>query len=115
MTDDWVCIYNQQLAGMCRSGCGRQSTAQTGRRSWGGSRRSSSPGAVLYCTALYCTVMHFTVLYCVRMMYAGNLMVSYQPLDDKPNFFRSIISNQAVTEEDVEFMLEEMDRLGIDL
>ena len=25
-----------------------------------------------------------------RMMYAGNLMVGYQPLDDKPNFFRSI-------------------------
>ena len=29
-----------------------------------------------------------------RMMYSGNLMVGYQPLDDKPNFFRSIISNQ---------------------
>ena len=50
-----------------------------------------------------------------RMMYAGNLMVSYQPLDDKPNFFRSIISNQACTEEDIDFMIEEMDRLGIDL
>ena len=50
-----------------------------------------------------------------RMMYAGNLMVSYQPLDDKPNFFRSIISNQACTEEDIDFMLEEFDRLGIDL
>ena len=50
-----------------------------------------------------------------RMMYAGNLMVSYQPLDDKPNFFRSIISNQACTEEDIDFMLEELDRLGIDL
>merc|ERR1711970_716313 len=50
-----------------------------------------------------------------RMMYAGNLMVGYQPLDDKPNFFRSIISNQACTEEDIDFMLEELDRLGIDL
>jgi len=50
-----------------------------------------------------------------RMMYAGNLMISYQPLDDKPNFFRSIISNQACTEEDIDFMLEELDRLGIDL
>ena len=50
-----------------------------------------------------------------RMMYAGNLMVSYQPLDDKPNFFRSIISNQACMEEDIDFMLEELDRLGIDL
>jgi len=50
-----------------------------------------------------------------RMMYAGNLMISYQPLDNKPNFFRSIISNQACTEEDIDFMLEELDRLGIDL
>ena len=50
-----------------------------------------------------------------RMMFAGNLMVGYQPLDDKPNFFRSIVSNQACTEEDIDFMLEELDRLGIDL
>ena len=50
-----------------------------------------------------------------RMMYAGNLMISYQPLDDKPNFFRSIISNQACSEDDIDFMLEELDRLGIDL
>ena len=50
-----------------------------------------------------------------RMMYAGNLMIGYQPLDDKPNFFRSIISNQACSEEDIDFMLEELDRLGIDL
>ena len=50
-----------------------------------------------------------------RMMYADNLMISYQPLDDKPNFFRSIISNQACNEEDIDFMMEELDRLGIDL
>lgn len=50
-----------------------------------------------------------------RMMYSGTLMISYQPLGDKPNFFRSIISNQACTEEDIDFMLEELDRLGIDL
>ena len=29
-----------------------------------------------------------------RMMYSGTLMISYQPLGDRPNFFRSIISNQ---------------------
>lgn len=50
-----------------------------------------------------------------RMMYSGTLMISYQPLGDKPNFFRSIISNQACQEEDIDFMLEELDRLGIDL
>ena len=30
-------------------------------------------------------------------MKAGSMMISYQPLGDLPNFFRSIISNQAQT------------------
>jgi hypothetical protein len=42
-------------------------------------------------------------------------MVSYQPLGEFPNFFRSIISNQAVQEIDIDFMLEAFDRLGHDL
>ena len=46
------------------------------------------------------------------MMEAGTLMVSYQPLGDLPNFFRSIISNIATREEDIDFMLNEMERLG---
>lgn len=50
-----------------------------------------------------------------RMMEAGTLMVGYQPDDRRPNFFRSIISSAAVTEKDVEFMLNEIDRLGQDL
>ena len=50
-----------------------------------------------------------------RMMSAGTIMVSYQPLGSYPNFFRSIISNQAVNEADVDFMLAEMERLGCDL
>jgi hypothetical protein len=49
------------------------------------------------------------------MMMKGTLMVGYQPLDDKPNFFRAIISNQASNEEDVKFMLDEIERLGEDL
>lgn len=49
------------------------------------------------------------------MMTAGTLMVGYQPLDDRPNFFRNIISSAAVTESDVDFLLDEMDRLGHDL
>ena len=48
-------------------------------------------------------------------MMAGTLMVSYQPLGKTPNFFRSIISNPATREEDVDFMLDEMERLGSDL
>ena len=50
-----------------------------------------------------------------RMMSQGTIMVSYQPLGMYPNFFRSIISNQAVGEADVDFMLSEMERLGNDL
>lgn len=50
-----------------------------------------------------------------KMMLAGTLMVSYQPLGETPNFFRSIISNSATREEDIDFMLDEMDRLGHDL
>ena len=48
-------------------------------------------------------------------MAAGTIMISYQPLGEMPNFFRSIISNQAIQESDVDFILEETDRLGHDL
>jgi len=50
-----------------------------------------------------------------KMMTAGTIMISYQPLGEYPNFFRSIISNQAIQESDVDFMLDELDRLGHDL
>ncbi|GAB0090274.1 hypothetical protein DMENIID0001_049890 [Sergentomyia squamirostris] len=50
-----------------------------------------------------------------RMMQTGTMMVGYQPDDRRPNFFRSIISSAAVTEKDVDFMLEEFERLGHDL
>jgi glutamate decarboxylase len=50
-----------------------------------------------------------------RMMQSGTLMVGYQPDDRRPNFFRSIISSAAVVEKDVDFMLDEIDRLGQDL
>lgn len=42
-------------------------------------------------------------------------MIGYQPLDDTVNFFRNVISNAAVTKKDVDFILEEIDRLGHDL
>lgn len=48
-------------------------------------------------------------------MEAGTLMVGYQPDDRRPNFFRSIISAAQVTQDDVDFMLNEIDRLGQDL
>ena len=50
-----------------------------------------------------------------RMMNSGSIMISYQPLGMYPNFFRSIISNQAIQESDIDYMLSEMERLGHDL
>lgn len=49
------------------------------------------------------------------MMSEGTIMISYQPLGMYPNFFRSIISNQAVQEADIDHMISELDRLGHDL
>ncbi|XP_070502203.1 glutamate decarboxylase-like [Chironomus tepperi] len=50
-----------------------------------------------------------------RMMKAGTLMVGYQRDGKVPNFFRSIISQDAITEKDIDYMLNEFDRLGRDL
>lgn len=49
------------------------------------------------------------------MMEAGTLMIGYQPQGDIPNFFRNIISSAAVKQEDIDFLLAELDRLGQDL
>lgn len=46
------------------------------------------------------------------MMEKGNTMVGYQPLGDKVNFFRMVISNPAATEHDIDFMLDEIEKLG---
>ncbi|GCC34504.1 hypothetical protein chiPu_0012978 [Chiloscyllium punctatum] len=50
-----------------------------------------------------------------RMMSFGTTMVSYQPQGDKVNFFRMVISNPAATQEDIDFLIEEIERLGQDL
>ncbi|XP_030629393.1 glutamate decarboxylase 1 [Chanos chanos] len=50
-----------------------------------------------------------------RMMEGGQTMVGYQPLGDKANFFRCVFSNPATQREDVDFLLNEIARLGHDL
>lgn len=50
-----------------------------------------------------------------RMMNAGTLMISYQPLGDIPNFFRNIVSNPGAQHKDIDFLISELDRLGHDL
>ncbi len=42
-------------------------------------------------------------------------MVGYQPDKQRPNFFRMIISNQAIIEDDLDFLVDEIERLGKDL
>jgi glutamate decarboxylase len=52
-----------------------------------------------------------------RMMQSGTVMVGYQPdhFKRRPNFFRLIISNQAITEADLDFLVDEIVRLAADL
>ncbi|XP_048728845.1 cysteine sulfinic acid decarboxylase-like [Ostrea edulis] len=49
-----------------------------------------------------------------RMMENGTMMIGYNPLTSKGyvNFFRVIITNPMTTKEDLDFILDEMDRLG---
>uniref|UniRef100_A0A8D0HJZ3 Cysteine sulfinic acid decarboxylase n=1 Tax=Sphenodon punctatus TaxID=8508 RepID=A0A8D0HJZ3_SPHPU len=50
-----------------------------------------------------------------RMMRKGSMMVSYQPHGTKVNFFRQVVTNPTVTKADLDFFLEEIERLGEDL
>lgn len=49
------------------------------------------------------------------MMVEGSMMVTYQPLNDLPNFFRLVIQNSAVNYEDMDHIINEFMRLGQDL
>lgn len=42
-------------------------------------------------------------------------MIGYQPQGHTPNFFRNIISKDGLSETDIDFILDELDRLGKDL
>ncbi|CAK6977668.1 glutamate decarboxylase 1 [Scomber scombrus] len=50
-----------------------------------------------------------------RMMEKGSVLIGYQPLATKVNFFRCVFSNPATQQEDIDFLLEEISRLGSDL
>ncbi|NXW26103.1 CSAD decarboxylase, partial [Circaetus pectoralis] len=50
-----------------------------------------------------------------RMMRKGSMMVGYQPHGARVNFFRQIVTNPAVTKDDLDFFLDEIERLGQDL
>ncbi|KAK2707943.1 hypothetical protein QYM36_015579 [Artemia franciscana] len=50
-----------------------------------------------------------------RMIKEGTMMVTYQPLGTRPNFFRLVYQNSELTCHDATFFLDEIDRLGRDL
>ncbi|CAD5214898.1 unnamed protein product [Bursaphelenchus okinawaensis] len=50
-----------------------------------------------------------------KMMERGTTMVGYQPDKQRPNFFRMIISNQAITEDDLDFLIDEIIDIAKDL
>jgi len=51
------------------------------------------------------------------MMKKGSLMIAYQPLKSKGlvNFFRLVTGNPAATRDDMEFVVDEIDRIGYQL
>ncbi|KAM3605213.1 uncharacterized protein V6R79_022297 [Siganus canaliculatus] len=50
-----------------------------------------------------------------RMMEKGSVLIGYQPLGTKVNFFRCVFSNPAVQQQDIDFLLDEIVCLGQDL
>ncbi|XP_075121917.1 cysteine sulfinic acid decarboxylase [Leptodactylus fuscus] len=50
-----------------------------------------------------------------RMMKKGSMMVGYQSHGNRVNFFRQIVVNPEVTKEDLDFFLDEIERLSEDL
>ncbi|CAD1469640.1 unnamed protein product [Heterotrigona itama] len=50
-----------------------------------------------------------------RMMKKGSMLITYQPLHELPNFFRLVLQNSGLTEADMRFFAEEIERLAVDL
>jgi len=50
-----------------------------------------------------------------RMMKSGSMMCTYQPLRHYQNFFRIVVQSSEVTEKDVAYFLDEIERCGQDL
>jgi len=48
-------------------------------------------------------------------MKQGTMMVGYQPLGNKVNFFRMVVFSPLLSQKDMDFFLDEIERLGKDL
>ncbi|XP_073824673.1 glutamate decarboxylase-like protein black [Musca autumnalis] len=49
------------------------------------------------------------------MIKKGSMMVTYQPLRNLPNFFRIVLQNSCLNEDDMDYFLNEIEALGKDL
>lgn len=47
-----------------------------------------------------------------KMTKRGSLMINYQPLHGKPNFFRFVIQNSGVNTQDIYYVIDELENLG---
>ncbi|KAI2649538.1 Cysteine sulfinic acid decarboxylase [Labeo rohita] len=50
-----------------------------------------------------------------RMVKRGTMMVGYQPMDGHVNFFRMVVVSPRLTTKDMDFFLDEIEKLGKDL
>ncbi|KAI5695429.1 hypothetical protein M8J76_004133 [Diaphorina citri] len=50
-----------------------------------------------------------------RMMKSGSMMITYQPIHALPNFFRLVLQNSALDHSDMDYFIDEIERLGHDL
>lgn len=50
-----------------------------------------------------------------RMVKQGSMLITYQPLRQNRNFFRLVLQNSALTQEDMQYFVEEIERLSSDL
>lgn len=50
-----------------------------------------------------------------RMMREGSMMITYQPIHDKPNFFRLVLQNSGLDKSDMNYIIDEIERLASDL
>ena len=49
------------------------------------------------------------------MVMKGSMLIGYQPLGSKVNFFRMVLANHQLQQCDMDFCVEEISRLGNDL
>ncbi|CAL4074894.1 unnamed protein product, partial [Meganyctiphanes norvegica] len=50
-----------------------------------------------------------------RMVKSGKMMITYQPVRGMPNFFRFVLQNSCLTEQDLKYFIDTIEELGSDL